>query len=108
VSKKKRAWLLRFLWRRCRGVCQGCQSPTGVAHVLVPQGWVLLEGDGLLADLTTGTLLPLATIEHLVPRARGGSDDLNNLTLYCWSCNQKTAVWGQGVVTASNGLSLEG
>ncbi len=34
------------------------------------------------------TSLPLQ-IEHLVPRARGGSDRVSNLTLACESCNQR-------------------
>jgi 5-methylcytosine-specific restriction endonuclease McrA len=31
-------------------------------------------------------------IEHIVPRARGGSDDLTNLTLACQPCNSRKGV----------------
>lgn len=30
----------------------------------------------------------LFTIDHIIPQALGGSDDLNNLCLACWDCNR--------------------
>lgn len=34
-----------------------------------------------------------ATLEHLVPRAFGGSSALENLALSCPTCNRKRGVW---------------
>jgi len=42
---------------------------------------LVVEADGSLAGS--------ATIEHIVPRARGGSDAIENLALACASCNHE-------------------
>lgn len=31
------------------------------------------------------------TIDHVVPRSRGGSDDIDNYQTLCWDCNQRKA-----------------
>ena len=31
----------------------------------------------------------LATADHIIPRSRGGTDDLSNLRLICLDCNQR-------------------
>lgn len=41
----------------------------------------------LVHNHTHGDLKTKATIDHVVPRSRGGIDDLSNLTLACFSCN---------------------
>lgn len=33
----------------------------------------------------------LATIDHFIPRSRGGTDDESNLVVACFKCNQKKA-----------------
>lgn len=33
----------------------------------------------------------MATIEHITPRAKGGTDELHNLTLVCQRCNLREA-----------------
>lgn len=30
----------------------------------------------------------LFTVDHIIPQALGGSDDLDNLCLACWDCNR--------------------
>jgi len=40
-----------------------------------------------LAIAADGTPLGRATIEHIIPRAHGGTDDLANLALACDRCN---------------------
>ena len=35
-----------------------------------------------------GTPLSAATIEHILPRHHGGTDDLRNLAIACAACNQ--------------------
>ena len=38
----------------------------------------------------SGIRVRRATIEHIVPRSVGGSDEMSNLTLLCEECNQVT------------------
>ena len=33
-----------------------------------------------------------ATIEHIIPKSQGGSDDMSNLAVACSSCNNKRGV----------------
>lgn len=35
--------------------------------------------------------LLLATLDHVVPKARGGTDAMQNLAVACWLCNNKKA-----------------
>ncbi len=39
-----------------------------------------------------GELLGTASIEHIVPRTHGGTDDLENLALACAACNGEKGV----------------
>jgi 5-methylcytosine-specific restriction endonuclease McrA len=48
----------------------------------------LLEKWGRTCAYCRATGLPLQ-VEHIVPRARGGSDRVSNLTLACGPCNQR-------------------
>jgi len=41
----------------------------------------------LLLVSEAGDLLGAATVEHIVPRAHGGGDDLGNVALACARCN---------------------
>lgn len=34
-----------------------------------------------------------ATLDHVVPIARGGSDDLSNIATACWRCNSIKGAW---------------
>jgi len=36
---------------------------------------------------TEGKLIGKATLEHIIPKNKGGVDDLDNLSLACNSCN---------------------
>ncbi len=53
----------------------------------------IVERDGhqcTYCDKTLNTILDRAlnpTVDHIVPRSRGGTDDLGNLVLACKSCN---------------------
>ena len=31
------------------------------------------------------------TIDHVVPKSRGGPDDIDNYQILCWDCNQRKA-----------------
>jgi hypothetical protein len=42
-----------------------------------------------IARSSVDDLRPTAVIDHLMPRSRGGSDELRNLVLACTSCNSR-------------------
>jgi len=48
----------------------------------------LLEKWGRKCAYSARTNLPLQ-VEHIIPRSRGGSDLVSNLTLACGGCNQR-------------------
>jgi hypothetical protein len=71
---------------------------TAIVHVVQDlEGWIVVGDPSSATQVVSpnGYILPVATIEHLVPRGRGGTDDEKNLTLYCHDCNQKTMHWGR-------------
>jgi hypothetical protein len=45
--------------------------------------------------------IPL-TIEHIIPRAKGGSDDDSNLWLSCRLCNEKKGSFTEGIDPTTN------
>lgn len=49
----------------------------------------IAERDGFYCQ-TCGTTHRL-TVDHKIPLARGGTNDLENLQLLCWSCNSRKA-----------------
>ncbi len=55
------------------------------------QGKCLFCNRKLLVELN-GEPISAATIEHIVPRNHGGTDDLGNLALACRSCNNEKGV----------------
>lgn len=60
-----------------------CGCGEGVGRVCCGGCWGVEEGIAPLGDLKW------ATIDHIHPRAHGGSHDPDNLTLACLSCNSK-------------------
>ena len=54
-------------------------------------GWLCAYCGCDLADpLSANPLgLPYATEDHVIPRSRGGSDDLGNIVLACLPCNSR-------------------
>ncbi|MEM8609417.1 MAG: HNH endonuclease [Myxococcota bacterium] len=58
------------------------------------RGEIVLEGKCIhcqrkLALALDGTPLSDATLEHIVPKNHGGSDDLENLAIACARCNSE-------------------
>jgi 5-methylcytosine-specific restriction endonuclease McrA len=51
-----------------------------------------LHCNARLVIAADGELLSRATIEHIVPRARGGTDELENLALACAGCNAEKGI----------------
>lgn len=69
MNSETRERLRAAVWKRDGGRCQAC----GCACVR-PRGGRLREHAG--------------TLDHVVPRSRGGSNRLSNLQLLCFACNQ--------------------
>jgi 5-methylcytosine-specific restriction endonuclease McrA len=55
------------------------------------EGNCLMCNGKLYCD-THGKLLPPATLEHIMPRTRGGDDDPSNLAIACNKCNNEKAL----------------
>lgn len=58
-------------------------------------GWDnILEQEGGEVTLVYGDDIRVATVDHVVPRSKGGTDKLSNLVVACHSCNcSKQARW---------------
>ena len=54
--------LKKIIWRRDKGQCQNCGSSYALE------------------------------VDHILPKAKGGEDTINNLRLLCRSCNQRAAI----------------
>lgn len=66
-TSKKRSVKERKVWQRDKGCCTNCKS----THAL--------------------------EVDHIIPRAVGGSDEIENLRLLCRSCNQRAAIEKLGI-----------
>lgn len=93
MRPRNKSKILESLWFRCGRKCVNCGERVEIVHFVVPLGWIEMK-DGWVVS-PAGDLVRIATIEHLVPQAKGGGWDRKNLTLFCWHCNQKTSHWGQ-------------
>jgi 5-methylcytosine-specific restriction endonuclease McrA len=52
------------------------------------------ERDDLIREIPEGAFRQpanLATVDHVVPRAKGGPDDESNCVIACYRCNQRKA-----------------
>lgn len=59
--------LKKYIWRRDKGQCQNCGSSFALE------------------------------VDHIVPKAKGGEDNVSNLRLLCRSCNQRAAIQHFGI-----------
>lgn len=82
-TKSRRLWTV---WERFDGTCQRCGCDTVPGFVARQWGWEVFTRHGL-AVASDGTPYGLATIQHVLSRARGGTNDPHNLSLYCHNCN---------------------
>ena len=69
VAASKLSWenLKKQVWRRDKGQCRNCGSSYALE------------------------------VDHILPKAKGGGDTLNNLRLLCRSCNQRSAIKHFGI-----------
>lgn len=59
------------LWREAAGLCHWCKRDTRLINSPLPDQ---------------------ATVDHVIPRCRGGSDTLDNVVNACYECNQQRNV----------------
>lgn len=57
----------------------------------VDGGWVgkCIHCNTRLQVTDQGELIGKASVEHIIPRAHGGTDDIENLALACVACNNE-------------------
>lgn len=103
-SANKRQSMLRRVFARDGGVCQRCGVRTVMIHAVrrghFGPGWEVFELHGVAVS-PGGFLYGIATVEHVVPRSRGGSDGMSNLLLYCVPCNAEADMAAKGFPGAS-------
>jgi 5-methylcytosine-specific restriction endonuclease McrA len=67
LNPDKRIERRERLWHAAQGLCHWCHKPTRLIQSKVPDQ---------------------ATIDHIIPRGRGGSDNEDNVVLACHGCNE--------------------
>lgn len=107
ICSTKKALLLLFLFkadvvevhesRLLRSVRESYPCPSVIrlcAYLRVPYRKIelsrknILRRDGFKCQYC-GTTAPTLTVDHIIPRSRGGSDQWDNLTTACVSCNNR-------------------
>lgn len=88
MDSKKRKRLLRRLFKLHNGKCTQCTRDVLIAHEALASGhWVKSEYPGMLRYYKTMEKMSIATIDHIIPSSKGGTDNMDNLTLLCHHCN---------------------
>lgn len=88
----KRIAILRLMHKH-DGKCTSCGCRVMVVRRAIKAGWVYHQPSGLLVG-PRGETVAAATIEHVIPLGKGGTNDPANLTLYCHGCNNRSSHFG--------------
>ncbi|WP_131669528.1 HNH endonuclease [Psychrobacter pygoscelis] len=69
----------------------GNSGQRGYGHEWRKLRKTVLERDDYLCVICrdTGVLIPATDVDHIVPKAQGGTDDSNNLQSLCKSCHRR-------------------
>lgn len=85
-NSKAQSRRLERVFRRFRGLCQSC----GVRVLTVRRA----RWQRCVVDMAAGVILApdglafgVATVQHLTPLSRGGTNHGDNLSLWCQACN---------------------
>lgn len=73
------------LWSEAGGVCPACGELTGIYCTLRLLGWRRRRSFYLVSP--GGERVGMATLDHVVPLAKGGSHAPENLRFLCCKCN---------------------
>lgn len=88
MQSNKRKRIIRNLYKQHEGKCTKCRREVLIASDAIASGkWIWHTLNWSLRFYRTSQVLLMATIEHIVPVARGGTHDESNLTLLCIRCN---------------------
>ena len=89
-NARKRLWALR---RRDGSKCAFCSEWLVIHYRDVPGRVLSIDHQEVTWRASDGTVVKslIATIEHMIPVTRGGSNDLSNLRLSCFPCNARRA-----------------
>lgn len=69
-SLRDKRWVQMYLWHKCNGRCEYCRK-----RMTKQKGELTKDTD--------------ATIDHIIPKSKGGNYHLENLALACYQCNRK-------------------
>lgn len=86
------------VFQRDRVYCRYCQNKTiflgslGLITRLIPEVFPC-HPNWKFTDTHPAYLILSATLDHVVPVARGGTDDPSNIATACWRCNSIKGAW---------------
>lgn len=87
-DSKKRKRLLRYLFNKHGGKCTRCKCEVLIAADSLASGlWVWYLTSRYLRYHNTMEIVPIATLDHVIPLSRGGTWRIENLTILCGKCN---------------------
>ena len=82
------------IWKRDKWTCRYCGEPVIFAPTLKILSEMNPNSGYYHKNGNESRMLPLlarrwASIDHITPRSKGGTDSLDNYVTACWRCNDK-------------------
>ncbi len=71
--------------------CHYCNEPVAFFEDIpdVKKSLINASGEAVSFIVDKDPSIKILTVDHKIPKAKGGSDDLDNLLLSCTKCNQR-------------------